>query len=163
MTKRYAPEDPPDDLGMFAAMDRLFDAIEFDPPGPHSGEILNPPGLTMEKIQRLYEPFVRGELDTPPAPPAPYLDASGAPPVLGSTYSEKLDGARLGAQFLRVRSIMDEGAWRTLREIAAETGDPEASISARLRDLRRAGYVVERRRRTSSLWEYRAERSKKVP
>lgn len=38
------------------------------------------------------------------------------------------------------------------------TGAPEASASARLRDLRRAGLTVERRRRgdpKAGLWEYR--------
>jgi DNA-binding Lrp family transcriptional regulator len=42
---------------------------------------------------------------------------------------------------------MKDGGRRTLREIAARIGGniPEASISARLRDLRKLGYQVERR------------------
>lgn len=45
------------------------------------------------------------------------------------------DWARLGAQMARVLRLMVDGQERTLREIAAVTGDPEASISARLRDI----------------------------
>lgn len=53
---------------------------------------------------------------------------------------------------------MKDGSWHTLPEIAAGTGDPEASISARLRDLRKprfGSYVVDRRRRSQGLFEYR--------
>lgn len=56
------------------------------------------------------------------------------------------DRARLGAQARRVIALMVDAQWRTLSEISSSTGDPEASISARLRDLRRAdhgGYTVE--------------------
>lgn len=88
-----------------------------------------------------------------------YLDASGAPPVLGETFEPAKDAARLGDQFGRVRSLMEDGRWRTLQEIAASTGDPEASVSARLRDLRRAGYRVDRRRRSPGTHEYRAEKN----
>jgi hypothetical protein len=47
--------------------------------------------------------------------------------------------------------------WRTLREIEVALGFPQASISARLRDLRKpsfGGFVVKRRRRSSGTWEY---------
>jgi hypothetical protein len=79
----------------------------------------------------------------------------------GDTYDPELDRARLNAQTRRVYDLMADAAWRTLAEIAAATGDPEASVSARLRDLRKAkfgGYAVERRRRgdgRSGVWEYR--------
>ncbi len=75
-----------------------------------------------------------------------------------STYDPALDSKRLGAQQQRVFDIMLDGEFRTLREIATETGDPEASISARLRDLRRLFGKVERCRRgcaKNGLWEYR--------
>ena len=89
-----------------------------------------------------------------------YLDASGAPPVLGETYEPNADAARLGDQFGRVRALMEDGAWRTIQEISAATGDPEASASARLRDMRRAGYTVHRERvgPGRGTWRYRAER-----
>jgi hypothetical protein len=48
--------------------------------------------------------------------------------------------------------------WRTLAEIETATGFPQASISARLRDLRKpkfGPYIVERQRRRPGTWEYR--------
>jgi uncharacterized protein (DUF2132 family) len=53
---------------------------------------------------------------------------------------------------------MRHGRWATLSQIAINTGDPEASISSRLRDLRKAkfgGYKIERRYVQRGLWEYR--------
>jgi predicted transcriptional regulator len=46
-------------------------------------------------------------------------------------------------QARRVIGCMADGAWRTLAEISAATGDPEASVSARLRDMRKAGWRIE--------------------
>ena len=56
---------------------------------------------------------------------------------------------------------MIDGFWRTLREIENHTGDPQSSISAQLRHLRKkrfGGYTVEKRRRgegAKGLWEYK--------
>jgi hypothetical protein len=83
----------------------------------------------------------------------------------GVTFDPDKDGERLGAQARQVWSLMRDGAWRTLRDIATAIGAPEASVSARLRDFRKdkwGGMVVERRRRgeeTRGLWEYRVIRS----
>jgi hypothetical protein len=58
---------------------------------------------------------------------------------------------------------MNDGQWRTLAEIEEITEDPQASISARLRDLRKERFgehEVARRRRGSGqrgLFEYRIE------
>lgn len=60
--------------------------------------------------------------------------------------TDRHDGPRLRAQLERVRNLMRDGEWRTLHDIGTRTGDPEASVSARLRDLRREGLVVERKR-----------------
>jgi predicted transcriptional regulator len=79
----------------------------------------------------------------------------------GETYDSTLDKVRLNAQQQRVHQCMRDGAWRTLAEIEQATGDPQASVSARLRDLRKAkfgGHEVQRRRRgagRAGLWEYR--------
>ena len=76
----------------------------------------------------------------------------------GATYDHERDHARLTGQMKRVRDVVLDGVWRTLPEIEALTGDPTQSISARLRDLRKGkfgGFRVERRTRTSGLWEYR--------
>lgn len=78
------------------------------------------------------------------------------PPVAGGvTFRPHLDGTRLGAQLQRVADVMSDGWWHGLGELAEATNDPEASVSARLRDLRRWGWAVERRRRTGGTWEYR--------
>tara|TARA_Y100000310_G_scaffold93475_2_gene90966 strand:- start:6073 stop:6459 length:387 start_codon:yes stop_codon:yes gene_type:complete len=76
----------------------------------------------------------------------------------GRTFQPSLDYVRLNAQMSRVVSALAEGAWRTLFEIARDTGDPEASISARIRDLRKPRFgkhTVDRRRREAGLFEYR--------
>jgi hypothetical protein len=76
----------------------------------------------------------------------------------GATYVHELDGQRLHRQHNRVCALMRDGVWRTLAEIAAATGDPEASVSARLRDLRKprfGSYLVDRQRRGPGLFEYR--------
>jgi hypothetical protein len=79
----------------------------------------------------------------------------------GATYDPDLDQARLGDQVRAVRGLMLDGRWRTLAEIASLVHAPEASVSARLRDLRKPRFgamTVERRRRGEGrrgLWEYR--------
>ena len=76
----------------------------------------------------------------------------------GQTYDHERDGRRLAAQHQRVLSLMSDSKWRTLAAIALETGDPEASISARLRDLRKerfGAYCVQRRYVARGLYEYR--------
>jgi hypothetical protein len=79
----------------------------------------------------------------------------------GSTYEPAHDKRRLARQQLRVFGALKDGGWWTLAEIHAITGDPEASISARLRDLRKTRFghhVVDRRRRGEAargIWEYR--------
>lgn len=80
----------------------------------------------------------------------------------GGTFDPYQDEDRLNAQMRRVFAVMRDGGWRTLAELSSETGDPEASVSARLRDLRKGrfgGLVVERRRVMDSdgLFEYRVQ------
>lgn len=60
----------------------------------------------------------------------------------GQTISIPFDLERLNAQMQRVHSLMSDGRWRTLRGIADFTGDPEASVSARLRDYRSNEYLA---------------------
>ncbi len=76
----------------------------------------------------------------------------------GSTYREARDGERLRGLLLRVYSAMSDGQWHTLSELAQKCGGSEASVSARLRDLRKprfGGYTVDRRRVSGGLFEYR--------
>ena len=73
----------------------------------------------------------------------------------GDTFDAPVDRTPLNAQMIRVYAVMrstdllGEPAWRSLRDIARLTGDPEASVSARLRDFRKprfGGHTVDRRR-----------------
>lgn len=77
----------------------------------------------------------------------------------GATYERERDHARLRRQLDRVRAVMADGRWRHLTAIALRTGSPEASVSARLRDLRKPKFgalTVERRYdQTLRMWEYR--------
>ena len=85
---------------------------------------------------------------------------SWTPPAIlgdraGETFDAKRDGKRLNAQAAHVYRLMQDGKWRTLAEIAAATDHPEASVSARLRDFRKVGYVVDRQHVERGLWRYR--------
>lgn len=66
----------------------------------------------------------------------------------GTTYDHARDSSRLGEQMLAVLSVMADGQWRTLAQLSEAACAPEASVSARLRDLRKprfGGHRVERR------------------
>jgi hypothetical protein len=76
----------------------------------------------------------------------------------GATYRHERYGKRLHRQHNRVLAFMRDGQWHSLSAIAEATGDPEASVSARLRDLRKprfGSYQVERRYVERGLFEYR--------
>lgn len=76
----------------------------------------------------------------------------------GVDYDSKRDNARLTGQLLRIWDVVCDEKWRTLREIANLTGDPEASISAQLRHLRKprfGGHTVERQHIEGGLYKYR--------
>jgi hypothetical protein len=85
------------------------------------------------------------------------------PDFAGSDYSPALDRERLLSQHAKVKTFMlRDNEWRTLRDIAAAIGEPEASISAQLRHLRReafGAFKVEKRRAerggSVGLFEYR--------
>lgn len=93
-------------------------------------------------------------------PQLPFDKAQNAPRFNGSDYEPAKDHARLWGQVLRIFEAMRDGIWRTLPEIRALTGDPEASISAQLRHLRKdrfGAHTVDKRRRgdeSAGLWEY---------
>lgn len=75
----------------------------------------------------------------------------------GSTYEHERDGSRLAEQTRAVFSVMKDGQFRTLSLIAQMTGAPEASVSARLRDLRKSrfgGHTVNRRYVCKGLFQY---------
>lgn len=75
----------------------------------------------------------------------------------GSTFEEDRDGARLRRQLRDVFAYMSDGQPHTLEEIAWETHHPEASISARLRDLRKPRFGAHEVSKTylgMGLWLY---------
>lgn len=78
----------------------------------------------------------------------PQVGGPGDTPFGGSTVGA-VDTPRLTAQLERVRAVMAGGDWWTPEQLEAATGDRWASISARLRDFRKAmhgGHTVERER-----------------
>lgn len=71
---------------------------------------------------------------------------------------EKIEIQRLCDAGNRVYTLMKDGKWRTLREIADATQTSEAGASARLRDFRKpafGGHTVEKRKRYENTYEYR--------
>lgn len=90
---------------------------------------------------------------------ADLFDYKPAPHFDGETYDPQRDHARLTGQIGRVFDCMKDGRWRSLDSIARITGDhSHASISARLRDLRKdkfGGHTVERKHIKAGLFHYR--------
>lgn len=102
-------------------------------------------------------------LPTPPKPPPKAKGLGSRPPLPrfdGATYDHARDGVRLTHQLRRVLDAMKDGQWHTLHQLHTTTGDPEASISARLRDLRKprhGGLTILRRHKANGLHEYRLQ------
>jgi hypothetical protein len=82
----------------------------------------------------------------------------------GATFEREFDASRLKGQIKRIYDLMIDGQWRTLSEIQSRTGDPAASISAQLRNLRKprfGAFVIDKRSkgdRSRGLFEYRMRR-----
>lgn len=78
----------------------------------------------------------------------------------GSDYDADFDLDRLTGQIRRIYDTMQDGKYRTLPEIETLTGDGQSSISAQLRNLRKArfgGHTVNKRARgdrSRGLFEY---------
>ncbi len=76
------------------------------------------------------------------------------------TYGGALPSGDCGHQVDAVREVMRSGRWMTPDEVAAESGVALGSVSARMRDLRKAQYgahVLNKRVRAGHkrLFEYR--------
>jgi hypothetical protein len=90
-------------------------------------------------------------------------ELASSPVFDGATYEPKQDGARLTSQLIATRELMLDNEWRNLAQIALALRKSglhvtEASLSARLRDLRKArfgAHPLQRRRLIGGLWEYR--------
>lgn len=78
----------------------------------------------------------------------------------GDVYVRAIDDGRLRKQLIRIIHLMLDAKWRTLTQICNITADPQASISAQLRHLRKkrfGSHQINKRRVVGSstvLWEY---------
>lgn len=88
----------------------------------------------------------------------------------GDTYEPLQDKERLETLFERVKSTMAGAQWWTLEELAAQAKGSQASVSARIRDLRKerfGGWEIVRRRLQSApesgVWEYQMTGQHVVP
>lgn len=64
-------------------------------------------------------------------------------------------------QYVRVRKALKFSKWKTLERLSFETLDPEASISARIRDIRANEWPftdVELKKLPSGLFKYRLKK-----
>ena len=87
-----------------------------------------------------------------------YGNLGVSPEFDGVTYEPERDKARLTGQLERVRALMSDGQWRTLRQIAEAVGGSEAGVSARLRDLKKkkfGGLTVDKVHAAGGVWVYR--------
>jgi hypothetical protein len=75
-----------------------------------------------------------------------------------ATWDEQRDGARIAKQRDDIWNAIRDGNWYTLSQLEQTTGHPQSSISARLRDFRKARYGshrIERGYVDRGLWQYR--------
>ncbi len=76
----------------------------------------------------------------------------------GADYKHDRDAGRLGEQLKRVYDVLKSGQWFTLSEIEERTGDPQASISAQMRHLRKprfGSHTIEKIYIENGLYKYR--------
>lgn len=75
----------------------------------------------------------------------------------GADYTPERDVQRLTKQFRRVFDLMRDGQWRTLKAISSYTHDPEASVSAQLRHMRKprfGGHTINKKYVDNGLYVY---------
>lgn len=74
----------------------------------------------------------------------------------GKTFVEKRDRKRISNQCRKVWGVVSDGRWHTLEQIKSLTGASEASISARIRDLKnKHKCAYEKVYVAKGLWRYR--------
>lgn len=75
----------------------------------------------------------------------------------GSDYLPKRDDVRLTKQSDKIFNLMRDGVYRTLEQISQLTKEPQASVSAQLRHLRKpkfGSHTINKRYRGEGLFEY---------
>lgn len=86
------------------------------------------------------------------------MSLPASPRFDGSDYLPIRDDERLTGQLRRLWKAMSDGCWWTLKELAQATGDPEASLSAQMRHLRKdrfGRHTVEKEYLCDGLFQYR--------
>lgn len=84
----------------------------------------------------------------------------------GDDYDPARDADRLRTQLGRIFLLCRDEEWRTVRAISKQLEEqhqmffPENSVQAQLRNLRKLGIKVERRRVTDGLSEYRVVKAR---
>ena len=76
----------------------------------------------------------------------------------GADYQPERDDVRLSGQIARIWTCMCDSRWRTLKDISNLTGDPEASVSAQLRHLRKRRFgrhTIEREYIINGVYKYK--------
>ena len=84
--------------------------------------------------------------------------AARQPIFHGSDIDMNRDAKRLTGQLLDIYNLMKDGQWRSLGEIEAATGHGAASVSAQLRNLKKAAFgahTVEKQHVKNGLFQYR--------
>ena len=134
------------------ALADALEAAEFRSMEPHGEGVVD---WIRKEAEPRVEVLVQHEM--PLLFPLPALDE---PDFDGPTIEPEHDQKRLGKQLRRVLQALIPGDRLTLAEIRERTQDPEASISARIRDLRKpkfGGHTVTAARRGdpgAGVWEY---------
>lgn len=90
----------------------------------------------------------------------PLFDTPLARRFDGATYEPAHDCDRLSGQLLAVFQATADHRWHTLAHLARVADASEASVSARLRDLRKdrfGSHVIERKRVDGGLYVYKRQ------
>lgn len=80
-----------------------------------------------------------------------------------NTQTDLEPESAFSSQRLLVWQAVEDGAWHRLAALAARLNLPEQSVSARLRDFRKArygGHRVDRRRESRGVYAYRVVKTK---
>ena len=86
-----------------------------------------------------------------------YDDEDASPDFDGETYDTTRDHDRLSRQLRLVFTLIQDGQWRTPEDFEARLGERWASVSARLRDLRKdkfGGFCIVRQSLGGGLFRY---------
>ena len=76
----------------------------------------------------------------------------------GDDIDHERDCARLTGQLKRVYEYMHTHEWCSLQDISEATSDPEASVSAQIRNLRKdrfGAHTIDRKYHGNGLYEYK--------